>query len=219
MDGNKTATVWNRCIFGDFEVPVSIYFRGWDAFPALEKYALSLCSGHILDIGAGSGCHSMALYRQGKKITALDISPLNASVMKNRGLPEVIEANAFEYNEKRHDTLLMLMNGIGFVGTMAGLERFLRHAHQLLKPGGTIIFDSTELLVENPKAKEINGKIRYYGEVEYTMRYKTITGAPLYWLFVDGKTLEACCEKTGWYMQKVFEDEVGHFLVRLQSLL
>jgi hypothetical protein len=51
------------------------------------------------------------------------------------------------------------------------------------------------------------------------MQYENIKGAPFRWLFVDAPTLAQYCEKTGWYVQKIFEDKDGQYLVQLQSLL
>lgn len=45
--------------------------------PLLERTALQLATGKILDVGAGSGCHSLALQEAGKDVHAIDISPLS----------------------------------------------------------------------------------------------------------------------------------------------
>ena len=43
------------------------------------------------------------------------------------------------------DTLLLLMNGIGVVGDLAGFDRFLDGARGLLAADGQILFDSCDL--------------------------------------------------------------------------
>ena len=43
--------------------------------PLLEKTALEMAKGSILDVGAGSGCHSLALQEMGKEVCAIEISP------------------------------------------------------------------------------------------------------------------------------------------------
>ena len=45
----------------DEEGPVAYFFRDIKDLPQLEIQDLDLCSGSILDIGAGSGCHSKLL--------------------------------------------------------------------------------------------------------------------------------------------------------------
>ena len=72
--------------FDDDEIPVRDLFRSFDQMPELEKLALEMAEGEILDVGAGSGCHSLALMAMGKKVRAMDISPLSVNVMKERGV-------------------------------------------------------------------------------------------------------------------------------------
>ena len=65
----------------------------------------------ILDVGAGSGCHSLALKQMGKEAVAIDISPLSVEVMQARGLDARL-VNLFDTHfVERFDTILMLMNG------------------------------------------------------------------------------------------------------------
>lgn len=216
LEGKRGGSIWNKCIFGAFEVPVEIYFRDWNSFPSIESFALSLSNGKVLDIGAGSGCHTLALQQEGIDVTALEISALNVEVMDRRGVNRVIQADVFEVQAGEYDTLVMLMNGIGLVGDLAGLERFLNHAHNLVSQDGKIIFDSTDLLVDHPKAREINKSKQYHGTVTYRMIYEDMVGQAFDWLFVDEKTLKRICKRTGWSMQKIFEDDDGHYLVQLK---
>ena len=62
--------------FDDDEIPVRDLFRSFDEMPELEKLALEMAEGDILDVGAGSGCHSLALMDMDKTVKAIDISPL-----------------------------------------------------------------------------------------------------------------------------------------------
>src|SRR2546430_876409 len=113
------------------EMDVSVYFRDWPKMPELEKIALQECGTNVLDIGAGAGSHALELQERGKDVIALDISSLNVEVMKVRGVKKAIAADIFSFSKGRHDTLLLLMNGIGLVGKVDGLRRFLQYAKQL----------------------------------------------------------------------------------------
>ena len=46
--------------FDEDEIPVKELFRMEKQMPLLERTALQLATGKILDVGAGSGCHSLA---------------------------------------------------------------------------------------------------------------------------------------------------------------
>ena len=63
--------------FDEDEIPVRTLFRTEKQMAPLERTALQLATGRILDIGAGSGCHSLALQAAGKEVEAIDISPIH----------------------------------------------------------------------------------------------------------------------------------------------
>ncbi|MGL5272272.1 MAG: class I SAM-dependent methyltransferase, partial [Phocaeicola sp.] len=97
--------------FDEDEIPVEQLFRTYKEMSPLEKKALQLAKGTILDIGAGSGCHSLALQEMNKEVTAIDISPLSVEVMKQRGVKKANLINLFDPElTTQYDTLLMLMN-------------------------------------------------------------------------------------------------------------
>lgn len=179
-------------IASDDIIPVSYFFRMKEEMPKLEQEALKLCKGKILDVGAAAGCHSVILQEDGFDITALDISDMCCSVMKKRGIRNVICRDFFRYEDGNFDALLMLMNGIGIAGTIQGLSNLLKKASSLLNPGGKIIFDSSDieyLYINEDGSKWINLNSNYYGELLYTMHYKSVKSKPFPWLFIDYETL------------------------------
>lgn len=200
-------------------LPAEIFFRHYYNLPELERYALDLCQGRILDVGAGAGCHSLILQERGFNVTAADVSKDAAEVMKDRGLHQVIEADIRKWIPvERFDTVLMLMNGIGLVETLNGLKSFLEHAKMLVVSGGQLLLDSTDFTLF-PKFMKTWAAIqlkrgRYFGEVEYRMEYQGEQSQPYGWLFVDQNTLAEYALETGWLFQIIFEEE-GQYLARL----
>ena len=79
-------------MFDEDEIPVATLFRTRDEMPAIEREALEVASGAILDVGAGAGCHSLALQAMEKQVIAIDISPLAVETMRERGVHDVREA-------------------------------------------------------------------------------------------------------------------------------
>ena len=208
-------------------MPVKTYFREADDLPELEWIALQHCAGSILDIGAGAGSHALLLQQMGQKVTALDISPLAAKVMKQRGVRNVLCKDFFKLASSsgsatkressgtgpRYDTLLLLMNGIGLAGTLAGLHIFLQKARTLLNPGGSLIFDSCDiayLYQHRPPSKA-----PYYGEVFYQYEYRRVRTDWFNWLFIDRRTLRRIATKEGWKVTFLFEDRSDQYLVNL----
>jgi SAM-dependent methyltransferase len=209
------------------EMPVDVYFREAEDMPELEWIALQQCKGRVLDIGAGAGSHALTLQRMGLDITALDISPKAAAVMKARGVEKILLQDFFTLGSGGSgtaapggsepggfDTLLLLMNGIGLSGTLDGLRTFLAKARTLLRPGGRLVFDSSDIAYlydgKPPRGKD------YYGEILYQYEYKNERGDWFKWLFIDRKTLAGILATEGWLMEVLFEDEWGQFLVGCQ---
>ena len=203
---------------GTETIPASVFFRTLEQLPDLESYALGLCQGTVLDIGAGAGSHSLILQQQGFDVTAVDISPFSVAVMQQRGLQKAICSDIWDYQAEPFDTILMLMNGIGLAGDLKGLERFLKDIKRLLKPDGQLVLDSTDLsyLRKEPGAntKRILKKGADYGKVRYQMEYRGVKGPYFHWLFVDEDTLRKYARRAGWILQVVYEED-SQYLARL----
>ena len=83
-------------MFEEDEMPVTHLFRSIPEMPVLEQKALQLAKGRVLDIGAGSGCHTLALQEKGFTVKAIDISPLSCEAMKLRGVKDAECINLFD---------------------------------------------------------------------------------------------------------------------------
>ena len=204
--------------FDEDEIPVADLFREYEQMPYLEKMALGLAQGSILDVGAGSGCHSIALEKMGKHTTAIDISPLSVQVMKERGV-NAYQIDLFDDSFKGNfDTVLMLMNGSGIIGTTNNMANFFGRMKQLLAPGGFILMDSSDLryLYEDEDGSfEVNLADDYYGQLDYQMKYKNIKGEIFDWLYVDFQTLSYYASQNGFKAELIAEGEHYDYLAKL----
>ncbi len=205
--------------FDEDEIPVETLFRSFEEMPSLEQEALRLAAGRILDVGAGAGCHSLALQEMGKDVTAVEISPLSAQTMREQGVANVLQQDFFTLDSS-FDTILMLMNGIGIVGTLDRLPRFFRHIRSILSPGGQLLLDSSDLcyLFEDEEGIiELPDSQRYYGELEYRMQYRKIKGDPFPWLYIDEDALTAEAAKAGFTAEVIARGEHYEYLARLKD--
>lgn len=195
--------------FDDDYIPVSTLFRNFESMPLAEKKALDMCRGSILDVGAGSGCHTLHLQSEGKEVYAIDVSPYAVEVMKERGVQKCSNTNFFDDKfVGQFDTILMMMNGIGIVGKVDCLPQFFNRLKSLLSPNGFVVFDSTDLkyLYEDEEGGcLIDITSDYYGEVEFTMKYKKVVGYAFKWLYVDADTLNYYANQYGFKVEKVFD--------------
>lgn len=204
--------------FDEDEIPVADLFREYDEMPQVERLALDQAEGMILDVGAGSGCHSMALKRMGKKALAIDISPLSVEVMKERGLDAAM-VNFYDPSfDARFDTVLMLMNGTGIIGSLENMPVFFDRIRQLLNPGGSVLIDSSDLrylFEEEDGSLMIDLADEYYGQLVYQMQYKDVSGEEFDWLYVDFDTLAYYAEENGFKAEILMEGEHYDYLARL----
>lgn len=206
-------------LFDEDEIPVKELFRSEKQMSPLERMALKMATGKILDIGAGSGCHTLALQEAGKEVHAIDISPLSVEVMKLRGVHHATQANLFDERFcDSYDTILMLMNGSGIIGTLENLPFFFLKMKQILRPGGCILMDSSDLrylFEEEDGSFVIDLAGDYYGEVDFQMQYKDIKGDPFDWLYIDFQTLSLYAAENGFKAELIKEGKHYDYLALL----
>ena len=205
-------------MFYEDEIPVPTLFRTFDEMPVQEKKAIELCRGRVLDVGAGSGCHSAVLMERGLEVVAIDISELSVEVMKQRGIDARLINFFDEKFTEKFDTILLAMNGIGITGKTNRLADFFRSAKRLLTPGGQILLDSSDIkyvFMNDDGSMDIDLAAGYYGEIDYKMRYKNITGKPFDWLYIDFDTLSMYAEEHGFTCEKCIDGEHYDYLARI----
>lgn len=189
-------------------------FRDYSGMDELERKALQLCRGRIVDVGAGSGCHSLYLQEKGEWVDALDISPGCVQVMLQRGIQNVSHQSLFTLGRKKYDTLLMLMNGLGICGTLDGCNLFLQFIKTILAEGGQVIADSTDL--RSLYDEELHsGEDDYYGETEFIMRYGDVISDPFNWIYIDFDTLAGLASYNGLRCDQMAMSQEGQYLARI----
>lgn len=204
-------------MFDEDEIPVKTLFRSFDEMPAIEQTALREATGRILDVGAGAGCHSLALQHMGKQVTAIDISPLAVATMRDRGVKEVLQQDFFTL-DGQYDTILMLMNGIGIVGSLSRMPAFFMQVDHLLTPGGQLLCDSSDICYifeDEDGIIDLTGIEGYYGELNYQMQYKNIKGEEFPWLFIDPETLKEQALAHGFKVDVIARGSHYDYLARI----
>ena len=190
-------------------------FRDYAEMDRSERLALEHCQGLVLDVGAGSGCHSLLLQENQIEVDAIDISPGCIEVMRYRGVKNATHQHVYGVEQNYH-TILMLMNGFGLCGTRDGLNLFLQFARSLLEPGGQIIGDSTDLsLQEEGDISLHRDDESYLGETVFTMHYNETISDPFDWLYIDFELLAAIAHFNNYQCEQLTQTDNGHYLARL----
>jgi len=223
FEGDTNAQVSARRDDGlEESIPVSRFFRDASEFTPIENAALERCRGHVLDVGAGAGIHSLVLQEKGLRVTSIDISPHAVEIMKRRGVKDAHRADIFAFQGGPYDTVLLLGRGIGMVETIEGLDRFLSHTQGLVTADGLVLLDSLDVRVaDDPDQRayhEANQRAgRYVGENRLQFTFQGKSGPTCGWLFVDADTLNQGAEAAGWQCDVILKEESGHYLASLRK--
>jgi SAM-dependent methyltransferase len=200
---------------------ISNYFRKADEFE-IESVALDLCKGDILDVGAGTGIHSLFLQNRHFKVCAIDIIPQAVQIMRERGVLDVRLADIMTFRGNRFDTILMLGHGIGMVENIKGLNTFLSRVGSLVNPHGQILLTSVDvrsgndpMAIEYLNKNKLNG--RYPGEIRLQFQYKEMIGSEFGWLHIDIEELTNLARQHGCYCELIREDKERNYLARLSK--
>ena len=194
----------------------SYFFRPPSRMGLVDRTALELARGRVLDVGACAGAHSLPLHRRGLPVTSLELVPEAVAVLTGRGLPDVREESVWSFrSDLPYDTVLALMNGAALAGTLARLEPLLHRIRELTRKDGQLLVDSTE--VDAEEGGDLFGEGESGGalELHYQLEYRGERGPPFPQLMVSSSALESAAARAGWRTEVVARHG-GRYLARLR---
>lgn len=200
------------------EMNVGYLFRSFNEMPKLEKKALQLCKGRILDVGCGAGSHALYLQEKGFEVIAIDISANAIKACELRGLKKARNINVLEIENEKFDTILLLMNGTGIFGTLSETSKYLQKLKSLLNPSGQILMDSSDIIYMFDEDQDGSYSVPadgYYGELTFTVSYKNQTDQAFPWLYMDYNTLQNVAHANQLECELVLEGKHFDYLAKL----
>jgi len=200
------------------EMSVAYLFRGFNDMPKLEKKALELANGKILDVGCGAGSHALYLEEKGFDITAIDISANAIEACRLRGLKNAKVQNVLDLENQKFDTILLLMNGTGIFGTLAATSNYLQKLKSVLNPNGQILIDSSDIIYMFDQDEEGSYLVPadgYYGELTFTLSYKNKIEDTFPWLYMDYNTLQNAAHANDLQCELILEGNHFDYLARI----
>ena len=214
--GKQELITWTS-LTEDDPVPLSYFFREYSAMPKIEQKALELSRGKVLDIGCGSGSHSLFLQNEkGLEVVGIDRSAGAIKVAQKRGVKSLHCQSILAFDKEQFDTLLLLMNGLGVAQHFKGVLPLLLHLKKLLKPQGQILVDSSDLIYLFPEEEQLYWQMEetYYGELDYGIRFDG-KEEEFPWLYLDFDQLTTAALQAGLACEKVLEGPNYDYLARL----
>lgn len=105
--------------------------------------------GRVLDLGCGAGRTSIGLHELGYAVSAIDLSERLLEIARQR-FPQidfrVMDAANLEFEDRSFDAAQFSYNGIDCIFPVEQRVRCMREVFRVLKPGGTFILSSHNLL-------------------------------------------------------------------------
>ncbi|GJM23393.1 MAG: methyltransferase [Planctomycetota bacterium] len=188
---------------GDVErLDAAHFFREPADFDDWEHSALQAARGDVLDLGAGAGCHALALQARGLRVRAYDVDSHAVSVMRARGVQDVQLGSLAEAPDACCDSLLLLMHGIGLAGDVEGLAWLAEDAARVLRPGGRWIVDG-----RGPPDEADCGVSRQH------LEYDGSVGAPYDWLWPHADFVQHELARAGWRCAALDTPRDGRWLL------
>ena len=200
------------------EMSAGYLFRRFNEMPKLEKKALQLAKGKILDVGCGAGSHSLYLQEKGFDVISIDISANAIKACELRGLKNARVQNVLDLENEKFDTILLLMNGTGIFGTLLDTSNYLQKLKSLLTPNGQILIDSSDIIYmydKNEDGSYLLPADGYYGELTFTISYKNEVEDLFPWLYMDYNTLQNVAYANDLRCELIMRGEHFDYLAKL----
>jgi SAM-dependent methyltransferase len=102
---------------------------------------------HILDLGCGTGNHSLRLAARGYEVTGIDMSPSMLDIARRKARTDGLAVSLIQGDirtirlARRFDAVLMMFAVLGYQTEEADVRAALRTARHHLVPGGLLVCD------------------------------------------------------------------------------
>ena len=200
------------------------YFSEYEDWPSVEKKAMDLVKGKVLDVGCGAGRHSLYLQNRGFDVTGIDISPLAIEVCKLRGLKKtkVVPIEDLDFAPGSFDTVIMMGNNFGLFGNFKKAQRLLRKLHRMTSDDALIIADTRDpYKTDNPahieyhKANKEKGRMG--GQVRIRVRFKKYVGKWFDYLMVSKEEMRGILKNTEWKIGEFIDSEGAEYIAVIEK--
>lgn len=167
----------------------------------------------VLDIGCGAGRHALYLQERGHEVVAIDVSPNAVQVSRDRGLSDVRKLGIESVTglEGPFDTILMLGNNFGLVGTRETAPARLEDLASIAAPGATLLAESRDPYATDDPAhldyhdrNENRGRLG--GALRIRVRYRRYATPWFDYLLASPDEMASILEGRSWRLSERIDD-------------
>ena len=202
-----------------------LYFSEYRQWSPLEKRAIKLVKGSVLDVGCGAGRHALYLQEKNFDVTGIDNSPGAIRVCKLRGLKRAIVrpiANADKFKPASFDTITMMGNNFGLFGSFENARAILKKFASITAPDARIIAKTLDpYKTDNPlhpSYHQLNRRRgRLGGQIRMRVRYGATVGEWFDYLFVSPDEMRDILSNTDWRIEKLLNAEEANYVAVIQK--
>jgi len=196
------------------------YFSDYNKWFPIERKAIKLARGRVLDVGCGAGRVCLYLQRQGLKVTGTDASPKAIEVCKERGVKKALVLPIERIGRLQpdsFDTIVMFGNNFALFGSQNKAKVLLRQMYRITSRGAVILAGTRDpYRTKDPvhvAYHELNRKRgRMAGQLRMRVRFRQYVGRWFDYLFVSREEMKEILLGTGWKVRR-FIDSRGSVYV------
>jgi hypothetical protein len=195
------------------------YFAPVRRWPKVERTAMRLARGRVLDVGCGAGRVALELQERGHEVVGIDVAPLALEVARRRGARDVRELPVTRVGPSlgRFDTFVMFGVNFGLMGSGRRAPWLLRRFRSIANEGARILAESVNpYTTDNPDHLAYHERNRSRGRMAGQLRIRIRHGSygtPWFdYLLASPEEMAELADGTGWELARVI-DEGEHVYV------
>ena len=202
-----------------------LYFSEYRQWSPLEKRAIKLVKGRVLDVGCGAGRHALYLQEKGFEAVGIDNSPGAIRVCKLRGLKHALVRSINDVDKFKpasFDTIIMMGNNFGLFGSFENARTILKKFARITAPGARIVAKTlnpykTDNPLHPPYHRANRRRKRLGGQIRMRVRYGVTVGEWFDYLFVSPEEMREILRDTDWEIEELLNAEEANYVAVIQK--
>ena len=186
------------------------YFSDYEDWIPIERRAIKLARGRVLDVGCGAGRVCLYLQKRGLKVTGIDISPKAIEVCKKRGVKKALVLpieKISSFKPDSFDTIVMFGNNFGLFGSYEKAKALLKQMYNMTSRDAIILAESNDPYKTGDPVHLAYHALnrdrgRMGGQLRIRIRFRQYVGEWFDYLLASRKETKDILLGTGWRVKR-----------------